>query len=146
MNVLLFRPDPGNERFGLGPFFRVEPLGLEYVATALRQGGHEPTIVDLRFGHRIGTWVRRTRPGIVGISCMHALEYGQVLEAARQVRRAAPEAFILVGGHAAAAYSSPLESPDVDGICVDDGEEVVPALADALAAGRPASSVPALRL
>src|SRR6185369_17165466 len=98
MRVLLLRPDPGNERFGLGPFFRVEPLGLEYVATALRQRGHEPAIVDLRFGHRIGSWVRRTRPEIVGISCMHALEYGQVLEAARQVRRAAPEAFILVGG------------------------------------------------
>ena len=146
MRVLLLRPDPGNERFGLGPFFRVEPLGLEYVAAALKQRGHEPAIVDLRFRHRIGAWVRKTRPAIVGISCMHALEYAQVLEAARQVRRAAPEAFVLVGGHAAAAYSGPLESPDVDGICVDDGEEVVPALADALESGRPASSVPALRL
>ena len=46
MNVLLIRPDPGNERFGLGPFFRVEPLGLEYVASALRARGHEPAIVD----------------------------------------------------------------------------------------------------
>jgi radical SAM superfamily enzyme YgiQ (UPF0313 family) len=146
MRVLLLRPDPGNERFGLGPFFRVEPLGLEYVAAALRKRGHEPTIVDLRFGHRIGSWVRRTRPAIVGISCMHALEYGQVLEAARQVRRAAPEAFVLAGGHAAAAYPGPLESPDLDAICVDDGEEVVPALADALDSGRPASWVPALRL
>ena len=146
MRVLLLRPDPGNERFGLGPFFRVEPLGLEYVAAALRQRGHEPAIVDLRFGHRVGAWVRKTRPAIVGISCMHALEYAQVLEAARQVRRASPDTFVLVGGHAAAAYSGPLESPDVDGICMDDGEEVVPALADALAAGRPASSVPALRL
>jgi radical SAM superfamily enzyme YgiQ (UPF0313 family) len=146
MRVLLLRPDPGNERFGLGPFFRVEPLGLEYVAAALRQRGHEPTIVDLRFGHRIGGWVRKTRPSVVGISCMHALEYGQVLEAARQVRRAAPEAFILAGGHAAAAYSAPLESSELDGICVDDGEEVVTALADVLGSGRPASGVPALRL
>ena len=75
MRVLLLRPDPGNERFGLGPFFRVEPLGLEYVAAALRQRGHEPAIVDLRFGHRIGAWVRKTRPAIVGISCMHALAH-----------------------------------------------------------------------
>ena len=146
MRVLLFRPDPGNERFGLGPFFRVEPLGLEYVAAALRQRGHEPTIVDLRFGHSIASWVRRTRPGIVGISCMHALEYGQVLDAAREARKAAPDAFLLAGGHAAAAYPTPLESGELDGICVDDGEEVVPALADALAAGKPAESVPAMRL
>ena len=47
MRVLLLRPDPGNERFGLGPFFRVEPLGLEYVAAALRQRGHEPAIVEI---------------------------------------------------------------------------------------------------
>ncbi|HEX9689302.1 MAG TPA: B12-binding domain-containing radical SAM protein, partial [Thermoanaerobaculia bacterium] len=65
MRVLLLRPDPGNERFGLGPFFRVEPLGLEYIGAALQQQGHEPTIADLRFGRRVSSWVRRTRPQIV---------------------------------------------------------------------------------
>ena len=35
MHVLLLRPVPGNDRFGLGPFFRIEPLGLEYIAAAL---------------------------------------------------------------------------------------------------------------
>jgi radical SAM superfamily enzyme YgiQ (UPF0313 family) len=146
MNILLIRPDPGNERFGLGPFFRVEPLGLEYVAAALRERGHEPAIADLRFGRGLGAWIRRTRPRIVGISGMHALEYDRLLETAREVRRLAPEAFVLIGGHAAAAYSAPLEQKEVDAICVDDGEEVVPALADALASGREPSSVPALRL
>jgi radical SAM superfamily enzyme YgiQ (UPF0313 family) len=77
---------------------------------------------------------------------MHALEYDQVLDAALQVRRASPESFILVGGHAAAAFPGPLETGDVDAICVDDGEEVVPALADALESGRPLATVPALRL
>jgi hopanoid C-3 methylase len=146
MRVLLLRPDPGNERFGLGPFFRVEPLGLEYVAAALRQAGHDPTVVDLRFGHSVRSWVRKTRPQVVGISCMHALEYGQVLDVARQIRREAPEAFILAGGHAAAAYSAPLEAGEIDAVCVDDGEEVVPAFVEALDSKRPISSVPALRL
>ena len=146
MNVLLFRPDPGNERFGLGPFFRVEPLGLEYVASALRDRGHEPTIVDLRFGHSVRSWVRRTRPGVVGISCMHALEYDRVIETAREVRRASPDTFILVGGHAAAAFPGPLESPEIDAICTDDGEEVVPAVVEAIRAGRPLTEVRALRV
>ena len=144
MNVLLLRPNPGNERFGLGPFFRVEPLGLEYVAAALRARGHVPSIADLRFGSTAARWARRARPQLVGISCMHALEYDRVLETAREVRQAWPEARILVGGHAAAAYPGPLQAPEVDAICVDDGEEVVPAVADALAAGRPLSEVPAL--
>lgn len=146
MNVLLIRPDPGNERFGLGPFFRVEPLGLEYVASALRARGHEPAIVDLRFGRSVAAEVRRARPALVGISCMHALEYDRVVETARQVRRASPGAFILVGGHAAAAFPGPLQVPEIDAICVDDGEEVVPAVADALAAGRRLEDAPALLL
>lgn len=144
VNVLLIRPDPGNERFGLGPFFRVEPLGLEYVATALRAHGARPTLVDERFAR--GPWIRRSRPRLVGISCMHALEYDRVLEVARAVRRSAPEAFILVGGHTAAAYPAPLETPDVDAICMDDAESVVPALVEAVAGGRTLASVPALRL
>ncbi|HEY7369392.1 MAG TPA: radical SAM protein [Thermoanaerobaculia bacterium] len=146
MRVLLLRPDPGNERFGLGPFFRVEPLGLEYVGAALRQGGHEPLLYDLRFGGNAGRLARRSGAGMVGISCMHALEYDRVRETARQIRRAAPEAFILVGGHAAAAFPGPLEFPEVDAICTDDGEEILPALATALQDGRPIESVPALRL
>ena len=146
MRVLLVRPDPGNERFGLGPFFRVEPLGLEYIASALRERDHDPAIADLRFAPSDASPVRRARPAVVGISCMHALEYDRVLETARAVRRAAPGAFIVAGGHAAAAFSLPLETDDLDAVCVDDGEEVLPALADALEKGRPVSSVPALRL
>jgi radical SAM superfamily enzyme YgiQ (UPF0313 family) len=146
LSVLLIRPDPGNERFGLGPFFRVEPLGLEYIAAALDSRGHASTIIDLRFSRRLAPWIRRTRPRLVGISCMHALEYDRVRATAREIRRLSPDSFILVGGHAAAAFPGPLEAPEVDAICTDDGEEVVPAVADALAAGRPLSDVPALRL
>jgi radical SAM superfamily enzyme YgiQ (UPF0313 family) len=146
MNVLLVRPDPGNERFGLGPFFRVEPLGLEYVAAALSSRGHEPTILDMRFERRLRPWIQRTRPRMAGISCMHALEYDRVRETAREIRRLSPETFILVGGHAAAAFPDPLETPEIDAICTDDGEEVVPAVADALVSGRSLTDVPALRL
>ena len=146
MNILLLRPDPGNEQFGLGPFFRVEPLGLEYVATELLAAGHAVTIADLRFRPGAATWVRRTAPQIVGISCLHALEYDRIIATAREVRRVAPEVFILVGGHAAAAYPAPLEHPAIDAICLDDGEEVMRDLAYALERGLPLHEVHGLRL
>ena len=88
MNTLLLRPDPGHEKFGLGPFFRVEPLGLEYIGAALLAAGYQVTVADLRFRPGLATWVRRTRPRIVGISCLHALEYDRIVATAAEVRDA----------------------------------------------------------
>ena len=85
MRVLLLRPVPANERFGLGPFFRIEPLGMEYIAAALEARGHEVSLADLRFAS-LETHLRRARPGLVGIAAMHALETDDVLVLARRVR------------------------------------------------------------
>jgi radical SAM superfamily enzyme YgiQ (UPF0313 family) len=145
LRILLLRPDPGEDRFGLAPFFRVEPLGLEYLGAALRTAGHDPVAADLRFRPSASVWVRRSRPRLVGISCAHALEFDRVIETAREVRRAAPDAFVLAGGHAAAAFPSALECDAIDAICLDDGEEVIPRVADAVERGTPLSEVPALR-
>ena len=66
MRVLLVRPDAGNERFGLGPFFRAEPLGMEYVGAALRKRGDDVSLVDLRFGGSLARWLRRVKPQVEG--------------------------------------------------------------------------------
>ena len=64
MHVLLLRPVPINERFGLGPFFRIEPLGMAYIAAALERQGHTATIADLRFSRtsapNLSEWSPRT--------------------------------------------------------------------------------------
>ncbi len=146
MNILLLRPHPGNDKFGLGPFFQVEPLGLEYVGAVLRTRGDNVTIADLRFRPGIATWIRRSRPRIIAISCLHALEYDRIIATAHEARLASPEAFIIVGGHAAAAFPDPLEHDLIDAICLDDGEEVMPLLAAAIEEGTPLSRVPALRI
>jgi radical SAM superfamily enzyme YgiQ (UPF0313 family) len=146
MNVLLLRPVPGNERFGLGPFFRVEPLGMEYIGAALEAAGHRVTLRDLRFARPVEHYVRTVRPRLVGVACMHALEIDDARALAARVRRASPEVFILVGGHAAAAYPKPFLSREVDAVCLDDGERVVPRLAEALERGAPLTGVPGLVL
>ena len=58
MVVLLLRPAPSNERFGLGPFFRIEPLGLEYIGAALESRGHHVTVRDLRFSKPVEQLLR----------------------------------------------------------------------------------------
>lgn len=146
MEVLLVRPDPGNERFGLGPFFRVEPLGIGYVVAALKPLGVSCTVVDERFGRATPAWLRKKRPRMVGIAGLHALEFDRVLEVAAQVKAWDPSCFVFLGGHAVSAFAGPLESENVDAICMDDGETVVPALVKAVRDGTPLAEVPALRL
>lgn len=136
MRVLLVKPVPPNERFGLGPFFCVEPLGLEYVAQSLLDRGHEVRIADLRFTASLARIVRSFRPRVVGISCMHTLDMNSALAAAREVRRTDESIFTLLGGHAAAAYPGPLDQREVDALCACDGEMMVPELVDALDRGR----------
>ena len=143
MRVLLLRPVPGNERFGLGPFFRIEPLGLEYIAAALEARGHEVALVDLRFGRPVEHYLRE-RPGLIGIAAMHALETENVLELAGRIRRVAPATPLIVGGHTAAAYPQPFARAGIDAVVLDDGERAVPAIADAIVAGRGLQDVPGL--
>ena len=144
MNVLLLRPAPLNERFGAAPFFRTEPLGLEYVAAALEARGHRATVVDLRFGGAVGRWLARCKPDLVGITCMHSLEIDETLQLIRDVRQARPDVFLLLGGHSAAAFPGPLKVPEISAISVGDGERVAPALADVLSRGGSPRDVPGL--
>jgi hopanoid C-3 methylase len=146
MNILLLRPVPGNERFGLGPFFRIEPLGMEYIAAALEADGHRVTLADLRFSRALQHQMRQTRPALVGIAAMHALETDEVLALAALVHALSPEVPIVVGGHTAAACPGPFLSHDVSAVVLDDGERAMPRLCAALECGRPLTTVPGLAL
>jgi radical SAM superfamily enzyme YgiQ (UPF0313 family) len=144
MHVLLLRPVPGNERFGLGPFFRIEPLGMEYIAAALEARGHAVTLADLRFSRSVEQQIRAARPGLIGVAAMHALETDDVLALAGRVRAAAPGVPIVIGGHTAAAYPQPFLTGPIDAIVRDDGERALPRIADALQAGGSLRDVPGI--
>jgi radical SAM superfamily enzyme YgiQ (UPF0313 family) len=143
MRVLLLRPVPGNERFGLGPFFRIEPLGMEYIAAALEARGHHVTLADLRFTRRVERYLDE-RPDLVGIAAMHALETDNVLDLAARVRAIAPGVPLIVGGHTAAAYPAPFARGAIDAIVLDDGERAVPRVVEALERREPLTTVPGL--
>jgi len=142
MKVLLLRPVAGNERFGLGPFFRIEPLGMEYIASALEARGHRVVLTDLRFGRPVESEMRSLRPDLVGIAAMHALETDDVLALAARVRAEAPLVPVIIGGHTAAAYPDPFLSADVTAVVLDDGELALPRICQALERGEPLADVP----
>src|SRR2546423_15027157 len=43
MHVLLLRPGPVNDRVGPGPFFRIEPLGIEDIPARPEHPAHRTT-------------------------------------------------------------------------------------------------------
>ena len=70
--------------------------------------------MDLRFGLVVDRVLKRPLPDVVGIACLHAVDIPEVLALAAHVRRLAPGAFILVGGHSASVFPDPFYDSDVD--------------------------------
>ncbi len=148
MRVLLVKPRSSAAHFGLAPFFRTEPLGLEYISAALGASGHQVRIVDMSFERRtMARLIKSFQPEMVGISCVHILDAAATLQLAGEIKRMDPAIFVAVGGHAAASYPKAFEqSRGIDAICTGEGEGTMPALCDALAQRRPVEDVPSLLL
>jgi hopanoid C-3 methylase len=121
-HILLVRPRSPNERFGLGPFFRVEPLGLEYVAATLESAGYRVSIVDERFAPTLEGIVRAIKPDLVGISCMHTVDIPTTIQAARRVKSVSRDLPILVGGHVVSLFQQPFFDASIDALSLGDAE------------------------
>jgi len=134
MRVLLVQP-PG-EALGFGEMVRGEPLGLEMVAGALEEGGHEVKILDLRIKGRGGLLkeLDSFSPDACGISCSYSVDHFWTLEIAKGVKSQKEGVFVFVGGnHASMAWTDfPRE---IDAVVVGEGEETSRELLDALEQG-----------
>ena len=148
MRILLLRPYPETAQFGLSPFFQTEPLGLMYLAAALRLAGHSVLLADMRFERRgIAKILRDCQPDLAAISCLHILEAPESLRLADQIKAHNPKIFVAIGGHAISAYPKAVDlNRSVDAICIGEGETLLPALCDAIANGRPLEALPSLLL
>jgi radical SAM superfamily enzyme YgiQ (UPF0313 family) len=148
MRALLVKPKPQAVQFGLAPFFKTEPLGLEYLATAAKQAGHQVRIADMRFERAgIRQILAGTAPEIVGLSCLHVLDVPSIVEMASEIKQCDPSVPVLVGGHSASAFPEPLMTcRSIDAICLGEGERTFPAVMNALSQGVPLEDVPSLML
>ena len=148
MRVLLVKPAAAAIDFGLAPFFQTEPLGLQYIASAVARAGHTATIVDLRFDRRrLRRVLEQTRPDLVGISAVHILDADVARAIAGEVKAFDRSTSVVLGGHAISTYPAALAGcRSVDALALGEGERAVPSLCDALHARRPLETVRGLLL
>src|ERR1700680_4208925 len=84
-------------------FLRLEPLGLELVAAAARQAGHEVALIDLQIETHADyeSLIKQWRPDMVAFSCNYLANVPEVVDIDKLTKARLPRAFVCVGGHSA---------------------------------------------
>src|SRR5213594_799994 len=134
MRVLLVHPSP---LMYSEVYLKLEPLGLERVAQALRAAGHEVRLLDLQiFSHK--DYVRQLdtfKPRAVGFSLNYLANVPEVLDLAVATRSRRPETFIFAGGHSASFITEELlehAGGALDCVVRGEGEITAPRLLEAI--------------
>lgn len=145
MRILLVQPDQ-DLTMGLQHAARVEPLGLETVAGALRDR-HEVFLLDLRVTpDALPATVADFRPNMLGISSTFTVDTYQALKTAQFAKEADPRIFVFVGGHHPSLRPADFCHSAVDAIVLGEGELTSRELIDCLAAADDPIRVPGLML
>lgn len=121
-------------------FLRLEPLGLERVAAAARDAGHQVRAVDLQVLSRklLEKELRAFRPEVLGISLNYLANIPEAIDIARAAKAAAPGCFVFFGGHSISFVGDHvLAQADgaVDAIVRGEGEPAVAPLLEAVRDG-----------
>src|SRR5258708_35155529 len=98
MRVLFVHPSP---LMYSEIYLRLEPLGMERVAAAVRAAGHEVRILDLQiFKHRdLFAELASFQPQAVGFSLNYLANVPEVIDLAKQVKLLMKQCFVFTGGH-----------------------------------------------
>ena len=129
-------------------YVRLEPLGLELVAQAARQAGHDVQLIDLQAETHAAYFkiVDRWTPDVVAFSCNYLANVPEIVDLAKLTKERRPQSFILVGGHSASFVAHEfLEHGEgaIDCVLKGEGEAAIPQLLLAVAHDRKAAtSVP----
>src|SRR5438477_4630853 len=128
-------------------FLRLEPLGLELVAAAARQAGHEIRLIDLQvedhpaFFRLSDAW----RPDVLLFSCNYLANIPEIVDLAKAAKARLPRTVICVGGHSASFIAKAiLEHGEgaIDCVLRGEGEAGMPPLLAAIEAGGDLAKLP----
>ncbi len=134
MRVLLVHPSP---LMYSEIYLRLEPIGMERVASAIRSAGHDVRLLDLQiFEHRdYARELATFRPHAVGFSVNYLANVPEVIDLALETKRLRPGCFVFVGGHSASFVAPEILEHARGAIgCVvrGEGEAVTPPLLEAI--------------
>ena len=122
-------------------YLRLEPLGLERVAQAVRAAGHEVRLLDLQvFRHADYFQELRTfQPEAIGFSLNYLANVPEVVDLAKATKARCPQGWIFVGGHSASFIPHELlhhAEGAIDCVVRGEGEAITPRLLEALPDGQ----------
>jgi hopanoid C-3 methylase HpnR len=128
-------------------FLRLEPLGLELVAEAVRRAGHAVRIIDLQveddsaYFRLLDGW----RPDVVAFSCNYLANVPEIVDLAKATKARLPRTFVCVGGHSASFTAKALiehGAGAIDCVLKGEGEAAIPLLLGIFVGGTDIDSVP----
>jgi magnesium-protoporphyrin IX monomethyl ester (oxidative) cyclase len=114
-------------------YLRLEPLGLECVAGALKRAGHNVRLLDLQiFTHKdFDRELREFKPDAVGFSLNYLANVPEALDLAKLVKQLSPRTFVFLGGHSGSFIADELlrhGDGAVDAVVKGEGEVTTPAM------------------
>ncbi len=117
-------------------FLRLEPLGVELVAAAVRRAGHVVRLIDLQAAtHReYFRLIDEFRPDAVLVGMNYLANLPEVVDLCKATKARLPRTLTCVGGHSASFTAHELIEHAAGGIdCVarGEGEEIAPRLLEA---------------
>jgi hopanoid C-3 methylase len=100
MRVLFVHPGP---LLYTNVFLRLEPLGLEVVAEAARQAGHQVRLIDLQVESHddYRAIAAHWQPDLIAFSCNYLANVPEIVDLAKATKATSPHSTICVGGHSA---------------------------------------------
>jgi hopanoid C-3 methylase HpnR len=112
-------------------FLRLEPLGVELVAAAIRNAGHDVRLLDLQVSsHRDYFKVLdEDRPDAVLFGMNYLANLPEVVDLCKATKRRLPRTLTCVGGHSASFTAAELlahGAGDIDCVIRGEGEEAAP--------------------
>src|SRR5579863_3789581 len=121
-------------------FLRLEPIGLELIAAAVRRAGHSVQLIDLQVEDHAAYFrmLDEFRPEIVAFSCNYLANVPEIVDLAKATKARLPPAFVCVGGHSASFTAEAMLAHGdgaIDCVLKGEGEAGIPLLLAALEAG-----------